>query len=57
MYFEKNDGMAIIALIHKLDPSNVDIREAARRRRDEGHDGRRANVELAFQLAEKHLVI
>lgn len=51
-----NDGMAILCLLHKLDATSVDIREAARRRRDEGIDGRRANLELAFALAKDHLV-
>lgn len=50
------DGMAILALLHKLDANYVDLEAARARKRDESHDGRRANLELAFALAEQHLV-
>lgn len=42
--------------MHKLNPENVNLEEAKQRRNEGGHDGRRDNLELAFELAEKHLV-
>lgn len=51
------DGIAILALLHKVDPAQVDFDEALRRRREDGWDGKRANLELAFELAESMLKI
>jgi hypothetical protein len=52
-----SDGMAILALLHKLNASIVNLDEAKQRRREGGHDGRRDNLELAFSLAQEHLKI
>jgi hypothetical protein len=51
------DGIAILALLHKVDPDSVDFTEALRRRRADGWDGKRTNLELAFELAESMLKI
>lgn len=51
------DGLAILALLHKLDASAVDLDEAKQRARVGGTDGRRENLELAFELARTLLKI
>ena len=51
------DGVAILALLHKLDPSRVDFSEVKRRRREDGQDGLRTNLEEAFSLAQSMLKI
>lgn len=51
------DGLAILALMHKLDPSSVDLEAAKRKRRMDGWDGKRENLELAFSLAQSQLRI
>lgn len=52
-----NNGLAILALIHKVAPSAVDLDAAVARERSDGFDGRHFNLEMAFELAQKHLKI
>jgi hypothetical protein len=50
------DGLAILALLHRVAPDALDYDAAVQRHRLGGFEGRRANLELAFQLADEYLV-